>query len=133
MVVVDTNILYAVTDRGECRRARCRDWIVAPHRNAPGSADRVAEACYLIDRTLGAGAEAKFLDDVEGAGLPLQLVDQSAAICDAWPSWYGGTPTAGSAEPTRRSWPSANDSASRPSPPSITATSPTCGLNIGQH
>ncbi len=76
MIVVDTNILYAVTDRSDRHHARCRDWIMATTETLLVPPTVLAEACYLIDRTLGAGAEATFLDDVGvGEAYPYQLVD----------------------------------------------------------
>ena len=64
MIVVDTNILYALADRRDKHHAECTEWfrrnvdvlLVVP--------TVVAEACYLIDRYLGPAAEAAFLDSV---------------------------------------------------------------------
>jgi uncharacterized protein len=64
VILVDTNVLYALADRRDKHHAECTEWF---RRN-----DDVllvlptvgAEACYLIDRYLGPAAEAAFLDSV---------------------------------------------------------------------
>lgn len=76
MIVVDTSVLYAATDRCDTHHPRCRDWIVATDESLLVPATVLAETCYLIDRRLGPHAEAAFLDDVgTGSGNAYQLVD----------------------------------------------------------
>lgn len=76
MIVVDTNVLYAATDRSDNHHRRCREWITATTDVLLAPPTVLAEACYLIDRGLGAAAEAAFLDDVGvGDAYPYQLVD----------------------------------------------------------
>lgn len=62
MIVVDTNVLYALADRRDKHHAECTprfrgndDVLLVPPTV-------VAEACYLIDRYLGPTAEAAFPD-----------------------------------------------------------------------
>jgi predicted nucleic acid-binding protein len=75
VIVVDTNVLYALADRRDRHHAECTEWF---RRNddvllAPPTV--LAEACYLIDRYLGPAAEASFLDSVGiGADYAFQLV-----------------------------------------------------------
>lgn len=64
MIVVDTNVLYALADRRDKHHAECTarfrgndDVLLVP----PAV---VTEACYLIGRYLGPAAEAAFLDRV---------------------------------------------------------------------
>lgn len=64
MIVVDTSVLYAATDRSDTHHVRCRDWILGNDETLLVPPTVVAESCYLIDRGLGPEAEAAFLDDV---------------------------------------------------------------------
>jgi predicted nucleic acid-binding protein len=64
VIVVDTSVLYAATDRSDAHHVRCRDWITATTEVLLVLPTVLAEACYLIDRGLGAAAEAAFLADV---------------------------------------------------------------------
>lgn len=76
MIVVDTSVLYAATDRSDQHHRRCRDWIVANTDILLVLPTVLAEVCYLIDRGLGPQAEATFLDDVGvGDDYPYQLVE----------------------------------------------------------
>ena len=76
MIVVDTNVIVALVDRDDRHHERCRQWLA-------GTSDRLllpptvlAEACYLIDRELGAETEAVFLEDVgTAADSPYHLVN----------------------------------------------------------
>ncbi|MGH3501556.1 MAG: type II toxin-antitoxin system VapC family toxin [Nocardioidaceae bacterium] len=80
MIVVDTSDLYAATDRSDTHHARCRDWIVATTDTLLVPPTVLAEACYLIDRGLGAQAETAFLADVGvGDEYPYQLADLTDA------------------------------------------------------
>ena len=76
MILVDTNVLYALADRRDKHHARCADWLQRTADVLMVPATVLAETCYLIDRTLGPTAEAAFLDSV-GMGLDytLQLVE----------------------------------------------------------
>lgn len=76
MILVDTNVLYALADRRDKHHGRCAGWL----QRTPGvlmiPATVLAETCYLIDRTLGPTAEATFLDSVGmGPDYTFQLVE----------------------------------------------------------
>lgn len=76
MILVDTNVLYALADRRDKHHARCADWLQRTSDVLMVPATVLAETCYLIDRTLGPTAEAAFLDSVGmGPEYTLQLVD----------------------------------------------------------
>jgi predicted nucleic acid-binding protein len=76
MIVVDTSVLYAATDRSDRHHQRCRDWIATATDTLLIPPTVLAEVCYLIDRGLGPQAEAVFLDDVGfGENYPFQLVE----------------------------------------------------------
>lgn len=76
MIVLDTSVLYAATDRTVHHHERCREWIATATDALLIPPTVLAESCYLIDRGLGAAAEATFLEDM-GAGnaYPDQLVE----------------------------------------------------------
>ena len=67
MILVDTNILFALADRRDKHHARCAAWLQRTSDVLKIPATVLAESCYLIDRTLGPTAEAAFLDSV-GSG-----------------------------------------------------------------
>jgi predicted nucleic acid-binding protein len=76
VLVVDTGVLYAATDRADHHHQRCRNWIVSTADTLLVLPTVLAEVCYLIDRGLGPEAEATFLDDVGvGETFAYQLVD----------------------------------------------------------
>lgn len=76
MIVVDTSVLYAATDRSDTHHQRCADWITTTVEPLLILPTVLAETCYLIDRGLGPSAEAVFLDDVgNGARYPYQLTE----------------------------------------------------------
>ena len=64
MILVDTNVLYALADRRDKHHARCAGWLKRTPDVLMVPATVLAETCYLIDRTLGPAAEAAFLDSV---------------------------------------------------------------------
>jgi hypothetical protein len=64
VILVDTNVLYALADRRDKHHARCADWLQRTPDVLMVPATVLAETCYLIDRTLGPTAEAAFLDSV---------------------------------------------------------------------
>jgi hypothetical protein len=64
VIVVDTNVLVALADRRDAHHVRCRDWLAECDDRLIVLPTVLAEACYLIDRFLGAAAEAAFLDSV---------------------------------------------------------------------
>jgi uncharacterized protein len=76
VILVDTNVLYALADRGDKHHARCANWLKRTSDVLMVPVTVLAEACYLIDKTLGPTAEAAFLDSV-GTGLEytFQLVE----------------------------------------------------------
>jgi predicted nucleic acid-binding protein len=76
VILVDTNVLYASVDRRDQHHQRCAAWIASVRVPLLVPPTVVAESCYLIDKSLGARAEAVFLDDVGvGGGYPYQLVE----------------------------------------------------------
>ena len=64
MIVVDTNVLYALADRRDKHHAECTEWFGRNRDVLLVLPTVVAEACYLIDKYLGPAAEAAFLDSV---------------------------------------------------------------------
>jgi len=76
VILVDTNVLYALADRRDKHHARCADWLQRTSDVLMLPATVLAETCYLIDRTLGPAAEAAFLDSVGmGPDSTFQLVE----------------------------------------------------------
>jgi uncharacterized protein len=76
VILVDTNVLYALADRSDKHHARCADWLQRTPDVLMVPATVLAETCYLIDGTLGPTAEAAFLDSVGmGPDYTFQLVD----------------------------------------------------------
>jgi uncharacterized protein len=76
VILVDTNVLYALADRRDKHHARCANWLQYTSDVLMVPATVLAETCYLIDRTLGPTAEAAFLDSVGmGPECTFQLVD----------------------------------------------------------
>lgn len=47
MIVVDTSVLYAATDRSDTHHVRCRDWIIASTESLLIPSTVLAETCYL--------------------------------------------------------------------------------------
>ena len=64
MIVVDTNVFVALADRRDAHHAECRDWLAGCDELLIVPPTVLAEACYMIDKYLGAESEAKFLDSV---------------------------------------------------------------------
>jgi uncharacterized protein len=76
VILVDTNVLYALADRRDKHHARCAGWLQRTPDVLMVPATVLAETCYLIDRTLGPTAEAAFLDSVgTGPEYTFQLVE----------------------------------------------------------
>ena len=76
MILVDTNVLYALADRRDKHHARCGDWLQRASDVLMIPATVLAETCHLIDRALGPTAEAAFLDSVgTGPDYTFQLVE----------------------------------------------------------
>lgn len=76
MILLDTDVVYALTDRRDAQHTRCASWITAIHEPLMVPPTVLAEACCVIHRELGAKAEAAFLDDVGvGLGYPYRLVE----------------------------------------------------------
>jgi predicted nucleic acid-binding protein len=80
VIVVDTNVLIALADRRDAHHAQCRDWLAGCDETLIVSPTVLAEACYMIDKYLGAESEAKFLDSV-GIGPSYRF--QLAELLDA--------------------------------------------------
>ena len=76
MILVVTNVLYALADRRDKHHARCADWLQRTADVLMIPATVLAETCYLIDKALGPTAEAAFLDSVgTGPDYTFQLVE----------------------------------------------------------
>jgi predicted nucleic acid-binding protein len=76
VIVVDTNVLIALADRRDAHHAQCRDWLADCGEQLVVPPTVLAEACYMIDKYLGAESEAKFLDSVGiGPSYRFQLVE----------------------------------------------------------
>jgi uncharacterized protein len=74
VIVVDTNVLFALADRRDAHHAQCRDWLADCDEPLIVLPTVLAEACYLIDKYLGPTAEAAFLDSIGvGPGYRFQL------------------------------------------------------------
>ena len=80
MIVVDTNVLYALADRRDNHHAQCTAWFRRNDDVLLVPPTVVAEACYLIDKYLGPAAEAAFLDSV---GIGDTYAFQLAGLTDA--------------------------------------------------
>jgi predicted nucleic acid-binding protein len=75
VIVVDTNVLFALADRSDAHHAQSRDWLDGTDEPLLVPPTVLAEACYLIDKFLGPAAEAAFLDSVgTGPRYRFQLV-----------------------------------------------------------
>jgi uncharacterized protein len=64
VIVVDTNVLFALADRRDAHHTQCRDWLAGCGEPLILPPTVLAEACYLIDKYLGPAAEAAFLDSI---------------------------------------------------------------------
>lgn len=116
MILVDTNVIYALADRSDKHHTRCADWLQHTPDVLMIPATVLAESCYLIDKTLGPAAEAAFLDSVGmGPTTPSSWWSLPIPTFGGWQAWCVSTPTSGSAARMRRWWPSASGSASSPS------------------
>ncbi len=71
MVIVDTGVLYALADRRDSHHAACVKWFVTASPPLIVPPPVIAEACYLIGRSLGVRAEAAFLDAFADGSLML--------------------------------------------------------------
>jgi uncharacterized protein len=72
VIVVDTNVLFALADRRDAHHVQCRNWLAGCDEPLIVLPTVLAEACYLIDKYLGPTAEAAFLDSI-GPGYRFQL------------------------------------------------------------
>jgi predicted nucleic acid-binding protein len=80
VIVVDTNVLYALADRRDKHHPECRAWLRACYESLLVPPTVLAEACYLVDKFLGAAAEATFLDSVgKGPAYRFQLAELADA------------------------------------------------------
>jgi uncharacterized protein len=53
VILVDTNVLYALADRRDKHHARCAEWLQRTFDVLMVPATVLAETCYLIDSTNG--------------------------------------------------------------------------------
>jgi predicted nucleic acid-binding protein len=79
VIVVDTNVFVALSDRRDAHHAECRDWLAGRDEPLIVPPTVLAEVCYMIDKYLGAESEAKFLDSV-GIGPSYRF---PARVCSA--------------------------------------------------
>jgi uncharacterized protein len=80
VILVDTNVLYALADRRDKHHARCADRLQGKADVLMVPATVLAETSYLIDRTLGPTAEGLVC---QYADLRLGGTDASViAICE---------------------------------------------------
>lgn len=77
MILVDTNVAYALLDAAEPDHQRFVEWFRRTGRTPLLVSPLViAETCYLLDKRLGPDAEASFLGSIgEGRAATYQLVD----------------------------------------------------------
>jgi len=101
VIVVDTNVLYALADRRDEHHAECTEWFRRNDEVLLVPPTVVAEACYLIDRYLGPAAEAAFLDSVGiGDNYAFSWPGWPTQTSAAWRNSYDVTPTGTWAGPT---------------------------------
>jgi len=81
MILVDTNVAYALIDAAEPDHARCVQWFRSTGRTPLIlSPLAIAETCYLLDKQLGPAAEASFLASIgRGRAFTYQLAELVAA------------------------------------------------------
>jgi predicted nucleic acid-binding protein len=80
VIVVDTNVFVALADRRDAHHAPCRDWLADCDEPLIVPPTVLAEACYMIDKYVGAESEAKLLDSI-GIGPSYRF--QLAELVDA--------------------------------------------------
>jgi uncharacterized protein len=103
VILVDTNVLYALADRRDKHHARCADWLQRTPDILMVPATVLAETCYLTDRTLGPTIEAAFLDSVgTGPDYTFQLVELVDSDLRRMSASCASTPTSGLAARTLR-------------------------------
>jgi len=101
VILVDTNVAYALIDAAEPDHGRCVRWFARTGRTSLLVSPLViAETCYLLDRNLGPSAEATFLSSI-GAGrtftyqlvelLPVDVVRVEALVRQYADRRLGGT------------------------------------------
>jgi predicted nucleic acid-binding protein len=97
MIVVDTGVLYALADRDDAHHAACVRWLASARGPLVVPPLVIAEAWYLIGRTLGPGLEAAFLDAFgPGQAFTLgTLVEADLARMAALFRQYGDLPLGG--------------------------------------
>jgi uncharacterized protein len=83
VIVVDTNVFVALADRRDAHHAECRDWLAGCDEPLIVPPTVLAEACYMIDRYLGAESEPKFLDSV-GIGPSAHLALEKGSQAPQW-------------------------------------------------
>lgn len=77
MLVVDTGPLVATADRSDKDHAACRELLESDEGPLVTTAMVIAEAAYLIDRQLGAAAEAALYDSILRGELEVVSLDDS--------------------------------------------------------
>jgi predicted nucleic acid-binding protein len=71
VVLVDTNVLYAVGDRGDRHHQAARDLLEGLDAVLLVAPTVVAEVCYLLSENIGTAAEVAFLRDFATGALHL--------------------------------------------------------------
>ena len=74
MLLVDTGVLLAAADENDPDHAACADLLEAAAAPLVTSPLVVAEAAYLIDRQLGAAAEAAFFRSIAAGDLLVEAL-----------------------------------------------------------
>ena len=77
MLVVDTGPLVATADRSDKDHAACRALLEGDEGPLVTTAMVIAEAAYLIERQLGAKAEASLYDSIITGELEVASLDDS--------------------------------------------------------
>lgn len=74
MIVVDTGPLVAAVDTDDAHHAACADLVRTRYRELVVPATVVVEVCWLLDRHVGAAAEAGFLRSLAQGKLQIEGV-----------------------------------------------------------
>ena len=77
MLIIDTGPLVATADRSDKDHAACRALLEGDEGPLHTTAMVIAEAAYLIDRQLGASAEAALYDSILNGELKVDSLDDS--------------------------------------------------------
>ena len=90
-VIVDTSVLYALTDRAEARHEACRAALQAEREAVVIPQPVLSEVCYLIGSRLGAATEVRFLRGLAESDWRLEPLtsadlDRVVRLLEAYPT-----------------------------------------------